>query len=197
MIAGRCVGLWDGMSRKKEGDEGVKMGKEVGCPPLFTYDKFSKVEWYQEVNRHLAAMSGIKPGDRVLDIGCGTGSSTASILQQMNDQGEVIAIDRNKGYLDIAKEKLSKCPNVSFVEADVAGVGDVIQGPIDAGLIFNTIHLIRDHRKLFSGIASVLKPGGILAFNTTYFAENDSELRRFQSGFWSGLCAGLCKEARI
>lgn len=146
-----------------------------------TYDRFSEARWYRDINRHLIAVAKIKPGDSILDIGCGIGSSTAAILESTGSEGRVIALDRNRDYLDMARQKLAPYPNVRFIEAGAAGVSMLINEKVDACFIFNTIHLIPERHALFREISSLLKPDGILAFNTTYFEENDSEFRRFQS----------------
>jgi ubiquinone/menaquinone biosynthesis C-methylase UbiE len=146
-----------------------------------TYDHFAQAGWYRDVNLHLAALSGVKPGDRVLDIGAGSGSSTAIILDRLNSQGEVIAIDRNNNYLAVAMQKLSSFPNVSFLEADALHLAEVVKGTCDGAFIFNAIHLMSNHPRLFEQLFLLLKPGGFLAFNTTYFTENNSPLRSFQS----------------
>ena len=51
--------------------------------------------------------SGLKPGMKVLDIGCGLGTMTAWLAKQVGPDGVVVAIDNNE-YQIKATEKLLK-----------------------------------------------------------------------------------------
>lgn len=63
------------------------------------------------------AMAGLKPTDRVLDICCGTGSTTAIIAAE-TDQGHVTGVDLSPDMLAVAKKKVN-APWVSFQRASV------------------------------------------------------------------------------
>ena len=71
----------------------------------------------KQFRRKFVAMAGIKATDRVLDICCGTGSTTAIIALEV-DQGYVIGVDLSPDMLAIAQKKI-KAPWVSFQRASV------------------------------------------------------------------------------
>jgi len=62
-----------------------------------------------------------KPGNHVLDVGCGTGVLIPYLLESIGPTGRVVGLDYSKNMLRIAREKFPKqtYPNVDFVLADV------------------------------------------------------------------------------
>src|SRR3989304_3348726 len=46
----------------------------------FTFEKFAQNPFYQEVNRRLVALAGLRPGLRVVDLGAGTGAVTQLLM---------------------------------------------------------------------------------------------------------------------
>ncbi|MHC9544375.1 MAG: class I SAM-dependent methyltransferase [Vulcanimicrobiota bacterium] len=63
----------------------------------------------------------LKRGDRVLDLGCGTGLNFPLILERIGDEGALVAVDSSCGMLDVAKKWLDSrnVKNVSLVAGDV------------------------------------------------------------------------------
>jgi SAM-dependent methyltransferase len=72
------------------------------------------------VNDLLLARSGAKAGDRVLEIGCGTGAFTVPLAERVGEQGAVVGADISAAMLAGARKRLAEAGmrNVSLVEAD-------------------------------------------------------------------------------
>src|SRR5437763_2215793 len=68
-------------------------------------------------NRNLLDI--IKQDDHVLDVGCGSGSITASIAPLVGDSGSVTGIDTSEHLIEIARENYSSLGNVHFEVADI------------------------------------------------------------------------------
>lgn len=102
--------------------------------------------------------------DRVLEVGCGTGS-TALLLAPHVDQ--IIASDISSKMIDIAKSKAdeSDVSNVQFIAADVFGSA-LGNGLYDVVLALNLLHLIEDTGSALQRIHGLLKPGGIFISKT-------------------------------
>lgn len=66
----------------------------------------------------LVKISGIKKGDRVLDLACGTGAVTKKISSRIGPGGKVVGIDISSGPLKIAR-KWNVRKNTRFVAGDV------------------------------------------------------------------------------
>jgi SAM-dependent methyltransferase len=126
-----------------------------------------QLEWGRRVLRRLAP----QPGDRVLDIGCGTGRLTAELVAALGE-GTVVAVDRSEAMLREAAVQAVEpagphrlhddrpSVRVYFVRAD----GSVLPfvDAFDAVLSTATFHWILDHNQLFASIYRALAPGGRL-----------------------------------
>ncbi|TBX27547.1 class I SAM-dependent methyltransferase [Nioella sediminis] len=108
--------------------------------------------------------SYLKPGDRVLEIGCGTGSTAIDLAPAVADY---VATDVSGKMVEIGREKCwdAGLQNLSFQRA-AADQGVLPEGPFDAVLAFNALHLLDD---LDAGLAEMhdrLAPGGLLISKT-------------------------------
>ena len=108
--------------------------------------------------------SYLSPSDKVLEVGCGTGS-TALLLA--DDVEQIVASDISTGMINIAKGKAAEqaITNVDFIAADLTGKS-IPQGPYDAILAFNFLHLLDDPSGTIRYLNGLLKPGGIFVSKT-------------------------------
>jgi ubiquinone/menaquinone biosynthesis C-methylase UbiE len=105
----------------------------------------------------------LRPTDRVLEIGCGTGSTA---LRLAPDVAHYSATDGSIGMIDIANAKLGvDAPN--YVEFRHADATDTIDGhPFDAVCAFSMLHLVEDVPQVLAKIRQQLKPGGLFISKT-------------------------------
>jgi len=106
--------------------------------------------------------SYIKDLDRVLEIGCGTGSTALLLAPGV---GSYLGTDFAQGMIDIAQSKLGPdAPrNLAF---DVHPAGVPNSAPFDAVLAFNLLHLVPELDATLASVAEGLKPGGLFISKT-------------------------------
>ncbi len=109
-----------------------------------------------QFGRDLLKMLAPKPGERILDVGCGTGQLTADIA---NSGARVVGIDLSAKMIAAAKENF---PAVHFEVADIA-TSDFNE-EFDAVFSNAALHWVRDQKGAIKAIARALKPGGRLVF---------------------------------
>ena len=68
-------------------------------PEVFTLDKFAGHPFYLEVNRRLVALAGLRPGQRVIDLGAGTGAVTRLLAAEVASLPEAVAAEA-RGFFE-------------------------------------------------------------------------------------------------
>jgi demethylmenaquinone methyltransferase / 2-methoxy-6-polyprenyl-1,4-benzoquinol methylase len=98
------------------------------------------------------------PGERILDVAAGTGTSSASLAKS---GALVVAADFSPGMIEVGRRRQRRVPNIEFVQADATALpfGD---GGFDAVTIsFGLRNVVQPERAL-AEFLRVLKPGGRL-----------------------------------
>lgn len=118
-----------------------------------------------DYQKKLAITQGyLKPDMRVLEFGCGTGSTA---LIHAPGVCEYTAIDPAPGMIAIANRKQAEAgiENLHFQVAQLADVAGQNEG-FDAILGLNVLHLLQDKDKAIEQVYRLLKPGGVFVSST-------------------------------
>jgi trans-aconitate methyltransferase len=127
----------------------------------FDGKKYEKASAHQrEWGAKLISELPLKGNERVLDLGYGDGTTTATIVELLPD-GQVVGIDASKGMIEAAKPK--EKDNLRFIIMDI----DAIEFIDEFDIIYSnaTLHWVRDHQRLLQKVYKALRTGGILRFN--------------------------------
>ncbi len=106
-----------------------------------------------------------QPGERIVDVGCGTGATVFQLADCVGPSGHVTGIDISAPMLDWARQRLKadRRANVSFVEADATSHAFA---PASVDLMFSRfgVMFFDDPVKAFANMRTALKPGGRMVF---------------------------------
>ncbi len=106
--------------------------------------------------------SGIKPGMKVLDIGCGTGIMSCWLAEQVGSTGKVVAIDNNIHTLMAAKVRATdkKLDNLQFHLLSAYDIS-TLKEHFDLVYCRFVLHHLNKPTSVIQQIYEILKPGGI------------------------------------
>jgi SAM-dependent methyltransferase len=99
----------------------------------------------------LAPLAG---DERALDVGCGTGALAYALAPLV---GEVVGVDANEAYLELAREHAP--PGCTFVSGDAEALG-FPYGDFDLVGCLRVLHHVRRPELVVSELARVTRPGG-------------------------------------
>jgi len=107
---------------------------------------------------------GLRPGQRVLEIGPGPGRLLIPAAQQVLPGGEVIGIDIQQGMLDCLtrRAKENNVTNLTTIHGD-ATKPHVPEGSCDVVILGETLGEIPDRAAVLAQCCRALKPGGVLS----------------------------------
>lgn len=127
--------------------------------PAEIYEQKFVPALFQQWGAIISDLVAAKPGERVLDVACGTGALACVALERVGDQGRVIGLDPNPDMLSVARRKTAK---IDWRE----GRAESLPFPdesFDAVVSQFGLMFFEDRPAAFREMMRVLRPGGRLA----------------------------------
>ncbi|MFZ5562459.1 MAG: class I SAM-dependent methyltransferase [Thermodesulfobacteriota bacterium] len=126
------------------------------------YDRIS--EWQFEGGKRLVEKLDIQPGDRVLDLGCGTGRLTGWIADRVGPKGAVTGVDPLPERVAMARNNNG---GVCFEVGSAESLDGFADKSFDAVCLNEVFHWISDKPRALEEIYRVLRPGGRVGLTST------------------------------
>jgi SAM-dependent methyltransferase len=138
--------------------------------------------WSRRVAAEFVAWLGVPPGARWLDVGCGTGALSHTILRQAAP-ARLTGLDRSPGYAAYARQHAPQAP-AAF------GVGDAQALPaaaaaFDAAVSGLMLNFVPRPERAVAEMARVTRPGGVVA---AYVWDYGGKMQ-FMRHFWNAAAA--------
>jgi ubiquinone/menaquinone biosynthesis C-methylase UbiE len=114
-------------------------------------------------SRMVIEMAKIKAGDKVLDVGCGTGNLTLTAKNTAGASGAVYGIDSSPEMIEVARKKAKRSGSETIFEVGLIEKLTYPEATFDVVISRLVIHHLPDDlkRQGFAEILRVLKPGGL------------------------------------
>jgi arsenite methyltransferase len=138
------------------------LGSGCAAWKRFGYEGLGRDDWQRPDD--VIALLGIRPGDRVADLGAGGGYFTFRLAEAAGEAGRVYAMDVDDDMLASLNERARErgAANVTVVRGEL-GDPKLPDGEIDLLLLCNTYHHLEDRSEYFRRRLVDLAPSGRVA----------------------------------
>ena len=113
--------------------------------------------------------AGLKPGQRVLEVGCGPGFFTIPAAEIVGKSGSVTSVDVSPTAVAHVRQKVEEAgaPNVEVVLANAADTG-MTSETFDLVFVFGLGHVVGNLADMWEELHRLLEPGGMLSVEGRY-----------------------------
>lgn len=160
----------------------ANLSTSANLAPKLDFGKFSEMPEYIAVNRSLVGTVVLRlPNNFIhVDVAAGTGMVEKLMKEEaekLGKKGKVIGVDPNTTSLAIARRNVTSSANVEikFIEGMGQNLKHLLNGEVSEGVdstsIHDAIHEIwnnEDKADIIKSMAHILKPGGLLSFNSAF-----------------------------
>lgn len=119
--------------------------------------------FWERHGRRAVKLANLRNGEKVLDVGCGTGASAVPAAEEVGSKGSVLGVDVAANMLHVAADKAaaSGLRNIEFRVADMRRLGEPDES-FDAIISVFSIFFVPDMEKQVAELWRMLRPGGRL-----------------------------------
>ena len=106
---------------------------------------------------------GIKEGDTVLDLGCGTGLNQPHLASRIGPTGKIIGVDASQNMLSYAIDRAAQhgyTDQLKLIHGDLRNLSALVDERVDAVIATLIFSVVPDWREVFNASFKLLKPGG-------------------------------------
>lgn len=132
-------------------------GKEYGSNAPLNYERFFVPAIGAPLATDLIESAMILPGERILDVACGTGIVARLVFKKSGNTSSVTGLDINPGMLAVAREVSP--PEINWMEASAEEI-PAEDNTFDVVLCQISLMFVPDKRKALGEMYRVLKPKG-------------------------------------
>jgi 2-polyprenyl-3-methyl-5-hydroxy-6-metoxy-1,4-benzoquinol methylase len=120
---------------------------------------------YDDYTEHALRLAGLRPGMRVLDVGCGPGDVSFVAARLVGPEGAVLGIDAAADIIEFARARAIE-QGVTSVRFEQTTVGDLaLDEPVDAVIGRLILMHLPDPVATLRQLAGLVRPGGVIAFS--------------------------------
>lgn len=137
---------------------------ETACLPSYAHELTAFHHAFTVELRAIIGALPLAPEMHVLDVGCGDGYYTALLAERINARGEVVALDMNSAYLELAQEHVAArgvtC-GTRFVKGQLSDT-TLTPGSFDLVWCAQSLYSLPDPIVALKQMRKLLRPGGLL-----------------------------------
>jgi ubiquinone/menaquinone biosynthesis C-methylase UbiE len=119
---------------------------------------------HNDFTEHALRRAGLRPGMRVLDVGCGPGDVSMIAARLVGQKGAVVGVDAAADVIEIARTRVGEqgLQTISFEAMSIADIS--LDEPVDAVIGRLILMHLPDPVAALRHLAALVRPGGLIAF---------------------------------
>lgn len=154
------------------------------------------VDRFAGVGNPLAA-GPLRPGETVLDVGCGAGTDLLLAARRVGPRGTAIGVDMTPQMRELASRAARLARLAVDVRDGLMEALPVVDASVDAVLSNGVVNLAPDKAQVFREIRRVLRPGGRLMLADVVVRRPFSGRTRGDPELWAACVAGAMTEEEV
>lgn len=151
-------------------------------------------EWpvYRRGRTSALELLELRPGEQVLDLGCGTGLNLPGVRAAVGAHGGFVGVDLSEPMLDAARRRADGWSGAAFVAADLGAGGalearsEVRAGGVDVVLASYALSLLPDWRAALHDALALARSGARLAIVDMQPARRQPGRALSRAAMWAG-----------
>jgi ubiquinone/menaquinone biosynthesis C-methylase UbiE len=145
----------------------ARFGQSAPCPASLTWLVSNPIR--RRYMRPVLDRVGIRPGERVLELGPGPGIFTVDAAQRVGPQGKLIAVDIQPEMIAQVQERVQEA-GLTNVETHIASAYELPldDATIDRAFLIAVLPEISDQARALAELHRVVKPGGLLSITEEF-----------------------------